>query len=131
MYKSIFNNKIWRNLVLIWTPSKHIVSININFLCSAKFNTLRYFVEDKYKGTFEIDTNSGQLYVPEGAGTNLDYEGQNTFTIQITVKDYCQSEDCTFGKLTDKYCGNTCLDWRELVCNANIIPLKTRADCII
>jgi len=55
----------------------------------------------KYKGIFEVDNATGLVYVPEGAGGSLDYEGVNTFSIEYTVRDRCESGFCYSGKLVE------------------------------
>jgi len=58
---------------------------------SPEFSTLRFFVEDKYQGTFEVDTETGVMFVPAGEGTKLDYEKLPSFNIEVTVKDRCEN----------------------------------------
>jgi hypothetical protein len=62
------------------------------------FSTLRFFVEDMYKGTFEVDTETGLMFVPAGEGTKLDYEKGKSFSIEVTVRDRCENNGCYFGK---------------------------------
>lgn len=67
---------------------------------SSAFNTLRFFVEDQYRGTFEINTETGEMFVPEGEGTKLDYEDVKSYTIEVTVRDRCES-GCYFDSLSN------------------------------
>ena len=97
-----------------------VVWFNINFLCLAEFNTLRYFVEIQYKGTFEIDTVTGLMYVPEGAGAKLDYEEVQSYTVEVTVRDRCQTDYCYFGKLAENDFANTILYSQKLIFSAHI-----------
>jgi hypothetical protein len=63
----------------------------------AKFNTLRFEVEELYKGIFEIDPVTGEVFVPPGNKDKLDYEKRRSYEIQITVKDRCDTGNC-YGK---------------------------------
>jgi hypothetical protein len=68
-------------------------------------------MDERYARIFQIDSETGLMSVPDGAGAELDYEKNQYFKIKITVKDRCQfSDDCSFGKLA-KCCGNTCRYW--------------------
>jgi hypothetical protein len=58
-------------------------------------------VEAKYKGLFEVDSVTGEVYVPEGAGGSLDYEDVNTYSIEYTVRDRCEEGFCYPGKLVE------------------------------
>ena len=58
-------------------------------------------MEDEYKGAFEIDISTGLLFVPEGRGTNLDYEDVHSFSILVTVRDRCENNFCYPGKLAN------------------------------
>jgi hypothetical protein len=69
-------------------------------------------VEDAYRGTFEVDTITGLMFVPEGEGAKLDYENVNYFDIEVTVRDRCQEGICFLGKLAEKCFGNICLYWQ-------------------
>jgi len=63
---------------------------------------VRFFVDDEYKGTFEVDNVTGEMFVPEGAGTKLDYEKIQSFNVEVTVRDRCQNDVCYFGKFKKK-----------------------------
>jgi len=77
-------------------------------------------VELQYKGTFEIDAVTGWMYVPEGAGAKLDYEEVKSYTIEVTVRDRCQTNFCYFGKLAENDCANTILYSQKLIFSAHI-----------
>ena len=68
-------------------------------------------MEERYKGLFEVDTVTGLMFVPEGKGTELDYEKDKSFIIEVTVRDRCQHGFCYSGKLAEKCCGIMCLYW--------------------
>jgi hypothetical protein len=68
----------------------------------AKFNTLRFELEELYRGIFEIDPVTGEVFVPQGNKYPLDYEKKNSYEIQITVKDRCDSGIC-YGKFQGEY----------------------------
>jgi hypothetical protein len=74
-------------------------------LSLAQFNTLSFFVEDEYKGAFEIDITTGLLFVPEGKGTILDYEEVHSFFLVVTVADRCENSFCYSGKLAKYFVG--------------------------
>jgi hypothetical protein len=66
---------------------------------TAGFKTLRFEMEKIYKGIFEIDSDTGEVYVPAGSPDRLDYEDTNTYSIEITVKDRCNSGENCYGKM--------------------------------
>ncbi|PNF25389.1 hypothetical protein B7P43_G09776 [Cryptotermes secundus] len=61
---------------------------------SPKFNTLRFELEELYRGIFEVDLVTGEVFVPQGNKDRLDYEKKNRYEIQITVKDRCDTGNC-------------------------------------
>lgn len=67
---------------------------------SLEFSTLRFFVEDMYKDTFKVDTETGLMYVSAGEGTKLDYEKVHSFSIEVTVRDRCENNGCYFDSLS-------------------------------
>jgi hypothetical protein len=54
-----------------------------------------------YKVIFEVDTETGLMFVPEGEGIKLDYETDKSFNIEVTVRDRCEN-GCYFGKWAEK-----------------------------
>jgi hypothetical protein len=71
----------------------------------AKFNTLRFEVEELYRGIFDIDPVTGEVFVPKGNKDRLDYEKISNYDIQITVKDRCDTGTC-YGKFRGEiFCG--------------------------
>ena len=88
-------------------------------------------MEDQYAGTFEIDTETGLMFVPEGEGTKLDYEKVNSFSIEVTVRDRCQNNGCYFGKLAENYFVNISAYWQKLIFNAPINPLPANVEYMV
>lgn len=67
---------------------------------SPKFNTLRFELEELYRGIFEIDPVTGEVFVPKGNKDRLDYEKKESYEIQITVSDRCDTGNCYGDSLT-------------------------------
>jgi hypothetical protein len=73
-------------------------------------------VEGDHRGLFEIDSESGLFYLPDGQGNKLDYEGLiNTYVIDITVRDRCEKDGYCYGKLEEGRCENTFIYWPILI----------------
>jgi hypothetical protein len=70
-------------------------------------------VEDQYTGIFEINNATGEMFLREGGGISLDYEKQQTFTVDVIAKDRCL-DGCYFGKLAENCCANTALYSQEI-----------------
>jgi hypothetical protein len=70
-------------------------------LFAAEFNTLRYEMDQRYRGIFDIDPVTGEVFVPksESESNRLDYETAKSYTVEITVKDRCYSGDICYGIL--------------------------------
>jgi hypothetical protein len=68
----------------------------------AIFNTLRFELDELYRGIFEIDPVTGEVFVPKGNKDRLDYERKNSYEIEIIVKDRCDSGIC-YGKFRGEH----------------------------
>lgn len=74
--------------------------LNGNLLFAAEFNTLRYELEERYRGIFDIDPVTGEVFVPRGDSNRLDYEAARSHIVQITVRDRCNEGDICYGILS-------------------------------
>ncbi|XP_021930459.1 protocadherin Fat 4-like isoform X2 [Zootermopsis nevadensis] len=63
---------------------------------SPEFNTLRYELEERYRGIFDIDPVTGEVFVPRGDSNRLDYEAARSHIVQITVRDRCNEGDICY-----------------------------------
>jgi hypothetical protein len=59
-------------------------------------------MDENTKGPFEINIESGEVYLPEGRGDKLDYEKMKSYVIEVTVKDRCHVDNYCYRKLEKK-----------------------------
>jgi hypothetical protein len=73
-----------------------------------------------HNGLFEVNITTGQMFVPEGACAKLDYEGVQSYVVEVAVKDRCEA-GCYPGKLAEECCGNICLYFQKIILRHTLI----------